>query len=365
MKKILSFAGLLIMGGMIGYLGAKFFLSGSDTETASLLPGNSKVYLILLLPLMYLLVVGIHELGHVVAGKTQNFDFFGLTVGPFSWKPKDSGGIRFAWNKSLNLAGGVAMMLPNGDHRLRQRFMWFAAGGPLASLLLLGFCFLIGNLLPEGTFVRFLLFALGAFSGAIFIATILPFRAGGFASDGLRIINFARNGPTAAADLAGLQAMTHLRSGRPHEDLPADSFATVAADTSIPAQQRVTMDYYRYLHALGVNNIPQAAALLESVMGRLDEYPPGSHGGFYLEQAIFEAQYRKDLAAAEAALAQYEDSPFTESLSLPLTRATIANLRGDRAAVLAEIPAIEAALPKSMDQSRVPIIRQWVADWKA
>lgn len=365
MKKILSVAALMIMGGMIGYLGAKFFLSGNDAETASLLPGNSKFFLILLLPLMYLLVVGIHELGHVVAGKTQNFDFFGLTVGPFSWKPKDGGGIRFAWNKSLNLAGGVAMMLPNGDQRLRQRFMWFAAGGPLASLLLLGVCFLIGNLLPEGTFLRFLLFALGAFSGAIFIATILPFRTGGFASDGLRILTFARNGPTAAADLAGLQAMTHLRAGRPHEELPAEDFAAVSADTSIPAQQRVTMDYYRYLHALGINNIPQAAALLESVMGRLDEYPAGTHGNFHLEQALFEARYRNNLEAAETAFARYEDSPFTEALTMPLTRAAIAHVRGDQAAVLAEIPAIEAALPKTMDQSRVPVIRQWLTEWKA
>ncbi len=365
MKKILSFALLIVAGGMLGYFGAKFLMPERDAEAARLLPDGSGIYILLLLPVMYLLVVGIHELGHVVAGKTQNFDFFGLTVGPFSWKPKDGGGIKFAWNKSLNLAGGVAMMLPNGDERLRQRFTWFAAGGPLASLLLLGVCFLIGNPLPEGTFVRFLLFALGAFSGAIFVATILPFRAGGFASDGLRILTFARNGPTAAADLAGLQAMTHLRAGRPHEDLPAEEFAAVSADASIPAQQRVTMDYYRYLHALGVNDVLKAGELLASVLDRLDEYPAGTHGGFYLEQAIFEAQYRKDLEAAEVAFARYEDSPFTEALSLPLTRATIANLRGDRAAVLAELPTIEAALPKSMDQSRVPVIRQWLTEWKA
>jgi len=365
MKKIFSFALLIIAGGMLGYFGAKLLMPARDTEAASLLPGNSKFYLILLLPVMYLLVVGIHELGHVVAGKTQNFDFFGLTVGPFSWKPKDGGGIRFAWNTSLNLAGGVAMMLPDGDQNLRQRFMWFAAGGPLASLLLLGVCFLIGNFLPEGTFVRFLFFALGAFSGAIFIATILPFRAGGFASDGLRIINFARNGPTAAADLAALRALAHLRAGRPHAELPAEDFAAVSADTSIPAQQRVTMDYYRYLHALGTNNIPQAAALLDSVMGRLDEYPAGTHGNFYLEQALFEARYRNNLEAAEAAFGRYTESPFTEALSIPLSRAAIAHVRGDRAAVLAEIPAIEAALPKTMDQSRVPVVRQWITEWKA
>lgn len=315
------------------------------------------------MPLLYILVVGVHELGHVAAGSWQRFQFYGLTVGPFAWKPDATGKTRFHWNKSLNLAGGVAIMLPEGAEDLRHRFMWFAAGGPLASLLLVGVAYGLSQLITPPHFVYFLLITISFFSLAIFIATILPFRAGGFASDGLRILTFARNGPTAAADLAGLQAAAHLRSGRPHSELPVNDFEAVVNDENVPEQQRTTMNYYRYLHALASGNIDEAADLYAAVMAGLDNYPAGTHGTFHLEQAFFEAHYRHNLPAAEAALARNTEGPFTEPLSVHIAQAAIAALRNDRQTLAPLLPVIEAALPRTMDQSRVPLIKEWLKSW--
>lgn len=363
MKKVLSFFLMIAVGGLIGWGGAKLLLGERQPNEASFLPDGYGIWLLLALPILYLVVIGFHELGHIALGRLQNFQFFGLTIGPFAWKPDADGKIGFHWNTSLNLAGGLAIMLPNGTENLRQRFMWFAAGGPLASLVLTGVGFGLSLLIPAPAFLYFLSLTLAFFSLAIFLATIIPFRAGGFASDGLRILTFARNGPTAAADLAGLRAMAHMRAGRPHSELPVDEFAAVSANDKVPIQQRVTMDYYRYLHALSAGETESAAKLYASVMDRLEAYPPGTHGNFYLEQAFFEAHYRQDLAAAELALTNYTESPFTEALSVHLAEAAIAVLKKDTEALASLLPVINSALPSSMDQSRVPLIKDWLKQW--
>jgi hypothetical protein len=193
---------------------------------------------------------------------------------------------------------------------------------------------------------------------------MLPFRTGGFASDGLRILTFARNGATAMADLTGLRALAHLRAGKPYTELPVEEMAAVSANEKVPEQQRVTMDYYRYLHAIGVGDIAKANSLYTSVMDRLDAYPSGTHGNFFLEQALFSAKYLNDLPAAEAAMEKVTSSPMTEPLSVHLAKAAIAELKGDTAALAAELPGIEKDLARSMDQSQVPTIRMWLTGWK-
>ncbi|MEM1358186.1 MAG: site-2 protease family protein, partial [Bacteroidota bacterium] len=323
------------------------------------------LWVLALLPVLFILVVGIHELGHVAAGLTQRFNFYGLTIGPFSWKPDAEGKIRFSWNTQLNVAGGVAMMLPEGTERLRQRFMWFAAGGPLASLLLALLAFGISRLVAEDTFLALLFVAIGAFSATICVATLLPFRAGGFASDGLRILTFARNGKTAAADLASLRALAHMRAGQPYEALPAADFAAAATDPATPEQQKITLNYYRYLHALGTGEFDAAAELLEGVMAKLDVYPDGAQYSFYAEQALFEAKYRRNLPAAEAAWAQFQENPFSEALSVHLAKAAQAELREDYVTLAAELPGIEKGLTRTIDQSRVPLINEWLKEWRS
>ena len=278
MKKVLGFLLMLGGGAFLGWAGTKFLIGERAPDGVPLLPEGYGIWLLLCIPLLYILVVGIHELGHVAAGRWQRFQFYGLTVGPLAWKPDNNGKTRFHWNKSLNLAGGVAVMLPKGAEGLRRRFMWFAAGGPLASLLLAAAAYGLSQLLAPPNFLYFLFLVLCFFSLAIFVATILPFRAGGFASDGMRILTFARNGPTAAADLAGLQAAAHLRSGRPHTELPVTEFEAVANDDKVPEQQRATMDYYRYLHAVAAGNIDKEADLCDDVIARLAAYQAGTHG---------------------------------------------------------------------------------------
>jgi hypothetical protein len=364
MRKVIVLLLMLIAAGFFNYAITKIFFGGWAPNAAPSLPDGYGIWLLLLLPFLYLMVVGIHELGHVAVGHLQNFGFYGLTVGPFGWKPDDEGKIRFHWNKSLNLTGGIAIMLPNGTENLRKRFMWLVAGGPLASLLLSAFALGLSLLVPPSNFLYFSSLALCLLSTFAFVVSTLPSLVSGSPTDGMHILTFVQNGPVAAAELAGLLAIAHLRTGQPHAELPAERFAAVAANEETPAPQRVTIDYYRYLHALAVGDTDRAAKLYAGVMDRLDVYPKDSQGSFYLEQALFEAHYRQDLPAAEAALARYTDSPFTEAIDFHLADAAIAALRKDWKTLAPLLPAIERALPSSMDQSRAPIIKDWLNQWK-
>lgn len=362
MKKALVFLGMLVVGGLVGYLGASYFLS--DDGGTSQYPDHYSWIVLLLLPVFYLLVVGWHELGHVVAGKLENFTFHSLTVGPFAWKRDDDERIAFQWNRNLNVSGGVAIMLPEGAENLANRFARYAAGGPVASLLLAGVGFGLHQVLPEGNFLRLAVMVTGMFSVLIFVATAIPFQAGGFASDGKRVLTLLRGGPEAQADLAVLRAMGILRSGASYEQLPIAEFKLLESAQSTSPIQRVTGRYYHYLYHLSRGEVDQAEQELNKVMESLSVYPKGMEGSFHLEHALFLAKYRKDLGAAEAALAKYAPNPTIEPMSLSLAKVAIADLTADYATIQSELPTIEKGLARTMDQSRVPIIKDWLKTWK-
>lgn len=353
---------MLAVGGFIGYLGAKLFLS--DDGGPSQYPDHYSWIILILIPVLYFVVVGWHELGHVTVGKLENFTFHSFTVGPFAWKREDDGRIRFQWNRNLNVAGGVAVMLPEGPKNLGNRFARYAAGGPVASLILTLLCFGLYQLLPEGNFLRLVAVVTALLSALIFIVTVIPFRAGGFSSDGLRVITLLRGGAEAKADLAVLQAMGVLRAGEPYDHLPIAEFKAMETIENISPIQLVTSYYYQYLYHLSREEIDQAETMLTIVMDNLTTYPKGLEGSFYLEQALFLAKYRNDLAGAEEALSRFEPNPMVEALSLALAKASIAELKGDQEAALAELPIIEKGLARTMDQSRVPLIKEWLNSWK-
>lgn len=362
MKKALGFAGMLIVGGFIGYLGASFFLA--DEGGSGQFPDHYSWVILLLLPVLYFIVVGWHELGHVFAGKMENFTFHSFTVGPFAWKREDDGRIGFRWNRNLNVSGGVAVMLPEGPDNLANRFARYAAGGPVASLILALVCLGLYQVLPTASFARITVMVIAMLSGLIFVATVIPFRAGGFASDGKRVITLLQGGPEAKADIAVLRAMGVLRAGEPYDQLPLAEFKAMEQIDNVSPIQLVTGQYYQYLYHLDQQDLDQAEAMLNTVMDNLSAFPKGMEGGFYLEKAFFLAKFREDLPGAEAAFARFEPNPMTEALSIALAKAAIADLKEDRSTVLGELPVIEKGLARTMDQSRVPMIKEWLKHWK-
>lgn len=357
-KKILLALSPLAAGALIGY-----FIGSLAAGEGGEAGGYSKmqfVILLLCLPFMYLFVVGWHELGHVLVGLTQRFKFMSLTIGPFAWKRRRDR-IRFEWNKSINLAGGLAYMLPLGDERMGCRFATFAAGGPGSSLLLAVLGGGASVWLPEGSFAELVAGATGWFSFVIFLLTAAPFRAGGFSSDGRRILTLLGKSEAARHEVTLLRVIAFTQGDRPLGELPIGAIEAGVQSQAITPQYRALFDYYRYLYYLSQEELDRAETALAAFTDNLETFPPGLREGYYLEVVLFYVFERPDLARAEAARNQFRKSIFTEEVEMDLAGAGLARLRGNTDRVAAKLPLIESLLEDVQEPAKLALYRRWLA----
>jgi hypothetical protein len=130
-----------------------------------------------------------------------------LAVGPFLWK-LEGGRLRLAWQKSWSAAGGLALCVPPDAPDLRRRFIWYALGGPLASLVWAALALGLSIALPPALSApsRVLGAALGlsgGLSGLLFVLTLVLTHLGGFYSDGGRALNLWRDTVAGQLDFNG------------------------------------------------------------------------------------------------------------------------------------------------------------------
>lgn len=289
---ILAFTGAgLGVGGLIGASSKQAGDGGwFDTLTLSQLAW---------LPLWIFMVLLVHELGHVLGGRRAGMRFLLLMVGPLKvWRDADR--LRFGWNGALGTWGGLAACLPTDLVDLSPRMKRLVAGGPLASLALAAAAGLGAAAVPApvGTHLAFV----ALFSAAIFVATAIPARAGGFRSDGAQWLELHRGSPEVeqrhlvialfGASLAGVRPRDYDR------DLLRLALALPAEETSSVAA-----------HALGL-----AAALdagdpvavqrhAQELERRIDAYPRPFQAGIAMELAYVAAREGR-LDAARAWLQQ-------------------------------------------------------------
>ncbi|MGM0751559.1 MAG: M50 family metallopeptidase [Bacillota bacterium] len=115
----------------LSILGVFLFLIGVWYE-----PTREETAVIGGLFLAWLIAVGLHELGHVIVGRWNGFEFGFLSVGPFQIEQTENG-YRLTENKRWFFFGGVAMMVPPDMKKddLIPKWTAFAAGGPILSFL--------------------------------------------------------------------------------------------------------------------------------------------------------------------------------------------------------------------------------------
>jgi len=174
------------------------------------------VWDLLALPVLILIVLCTHEIGHLLGGKSQGMRFLLLIVGPFGWHASVSG-IKFEWNTNIALMGGLAASVPTKfGASLRRQLLANIIGGPLASLLLM----LLAISLTSFSDPRFTVYCIfvAATSFGIFLVTLIPIYSGGFMSDGLQIIDVYRGGSAVLERGALLQILAQSLQGvRPRE----------------------------------------------------------------------------------------------------------------------------------------------------
>ncbi|CUB10814.1 hypothetical protein BN2127_JRS1_02600 [Bacillus cereus] len=160
-----------------------------------------------------LLVLAIHELGHVVFGVIGGLTFKFMTVGPITVR-KEKGKVRIRENKLWAYFGGIATLVPPSIEtpNLSKKWAWMTLGGPITSLLFgmtFGYIYMV-------SYYQYLLY-FSFFHFAIFAVTIVPIK-GTLMSDGMQFLILIKDDEKAKQHLYNIQVSSELFSYKRPKD---------------------------------------------------------------------------------------------------------------------------------------------------
>jgi hypothetical protein len=336
--------GMALLAGSGGYLlgaAGKTWASSSLRATFDALSGWD----LLALPLVALLVLAVHEAGHLAGGMSRGMRFLMFIAGPLGWF-RGAQGIHFRWVWNLSTLGGLAAAIPVPGQPLKPQLMRLVIGGPLASLLLalLGFAAMAWSPGRVGAYGLIV----GGLSLAIFMVTALPLRTGGFMSDGMQLLELGRNPAMVDRRVRLIGLMGSSMSGTRPRDYDARELAQAQAITGDEPLYDVTVWIHSYAHALDRGDLKAAADWLDRVEAAFDAYPDGFRQSLATELALFEALHRRRLTIAESWMARAKGG-IVEDSRRSLAEAAIAILQGNRDTALNALAQARRKLGQSLD----------------
>lgn len=189
------------------------------------------------------IAVALHEGGHLLGGRLAGFRFVRVKVGPLTLtrtrrttrgKRGSRPGLRWSRTAWRHRWGGMALCVPVGEGRLRERFALFCAAGPAASVAAAVLGTAVWAVLPGWWGLAAAGFAAGNAMTAV--GSLIPWQSAtnGLPTDGLQLWRLARPGPAADRAVALLRLTAAEATGVPPRDWPADALAAVAADVDGP-----------------------------------------------------------------------------------------------------------------------------------
>jgi hypothetical protein len=343
----------LLLGGMaVGYGGASL----ADVEGLEF--GWTEL---VLLPLIIFGVIAVHELGHLLAGMSRGMPPLLYLVGPlrvtFGAQPE------VAYNRSLATWGGLAACQPVQEDDFPERLRFMVAGGPLASL----------GLALLGAILAFVLQAAGwdlarnlagitaATSLMIFLVTVLPFRSGGFQSDGAQWLALGRRDRETELRclLASLTGQS-MAGARPR-DLDPSLIERVVQGSERP-ELRTAAASLALSAAMDRGDSAEAERMAALVAEGLADYPAGFRQGLMLDLAWHRAT-SGDPATARDWLNRAGNGGFTEPHQRPAAEAAIAAAEGDEAVARQAAGEALARLPRALDQGGAAALRDTLENW--
>ena len=286
-----------------------FFAARFGTELFVAIPGPKWLGLLALgaLPFVWLIAVGIHEFGHVLAGWLVGGKFLLWVAGPVMVR-RTPAGLRASWNRLGNFLGGLSACIPlNPAHATPRRDAVMTLGGPLGSLTLMVGSLWLANWLATWehplssirAISQHLSLFTALFSLLIFLITMVPGAVGGFKSDGKRALELLRGGAPAEQQAALVVLTSASLAGIRPADYPP---ALVAKALSL--KDGSLFDLYGHLaiyyHAADCGEWSAAQAHLDHVMAGADKITPFARDTLRCEYAWLLATQTVDAANARA-----------------------------------------------------------------
>jgi hypothetical protein len=279
---------------------------------------------LLAIPVLILVVLGVHELGHLLGGMVRGMRFLLLIVGPFQWHASTDG-MRFQWVRQLGLMGGLAATVPTRlGPGLRSQLATMIAGGPVASLLLAGGAAALLTA-AEGRGAAYACFIAVASTG-IFLVTAIPQRTGGFMSDGMQLVDLLRGGPAVAERTLLLQLTAQSLAGVRPREWEGTAVENVAALDSAEPMRRIAgwvLLLYRAMDCDDTSRVTEYRALLTE---HVEAFPDGFRQSIRVELALL-AALAGDAPTAQLQLSKAKGGVVDRSRR-HLAQAALARLEG-------------------------------------
>jgi hypothetical protein len=272
------------------------------------------------LPVLLLVPVAFHEIGHLIAGLSVGYRPEMLIIGPWGWR-RMNGRLRFYWTGEWLSFGGLAGgSLKSGRRQVMQDAL-YTLGGPLASLIMAipgamqGYQMAIlrpffHTPLPprDGGLLTPVLLVWGFISATALIGSLMPFRSGPLRSDGSNLWILLRGGKAAERYAAVAAMATDLRLG----GLSADWLSNWVEDaTALPDGK--TDDafgcYFAYYWHLAMRDYPSAGKMILRAVAAERSLPADYRTQAHLETAYYYLHFDGDLDKAKTHFEKGKGSP--------------------------------------------------------
>jgi hypothetical protein len=364
--RALGFIVLTLIGAAIGFFIGQMLGGGATSST----PLSVKLLSIaLVLPLFMvasIVVVAWHEGGHAIAGVGMGFDFRLYVVGPFMWE-KDSTGWQFKWNKNVNVAGGLVLCMPTDTVNLNNRFTVFAAGGPVASLVLTALSYAVYAVFfkdnPTDNWAIDVLssafFITGLLSFVIFLATAIPLKMGGFYTDGARVLRLQRGGDTARFESLVLKLTANTSSGMRPKSININDLEE-ALDIAKRLDEPFGVYIHGFLHQAAFDNgdMEKAEKHLLDYINEADNIPDGIRNSVWLDAAFFYAYAKRNLQEADRFWEQFKPAAMIPQAQIFATEAALSVLKNDNETALLKIENALKELPNMIDKGGAVALKE-------
>ena len=292
---------------------------------------------LLVMSLLLLLTALVHELGHLLAGWLVHFRFQVLVIGPIRISG-ENGRLRAQFQRGGSLFNGLAASVPYEMDNLPRRLLYYALGGPLASLLLSIGCFALALFL--GSNLSRMLDYLWLWECLLFTAVISYFflltslRPGmyhnGLIADGGRILMITAK--SSQADRWQALVMLHaadFMGERPSQwDKALLQQALTKSDNSHDYLIALVMNYH---HSLDVGAPQKASDYLEEALNLPVTWETGMRARLMLEKAYLAAACFRDHTMARESLWQVKSDRRRVNLLYLRAKSALHVLEGDMA----------------------------------
>ena len=318
---------------------------------------EGSVLALVAMPVLVVLSIVIHELGHLGAGLSVGFQFQSLQIGRYVW------GRTLKVTRSAEKPGYFAgvVMFPADTAALPLRASVFYAGGSLANLLT---CALVLLSPWRNTPLSTVLIAASLLFG---VGELLPYRNELVTSDGLKLWTLFRK-PAAGIRWVALMRLESDRLNGVMPEALSPEFIALATAFCDETPETVEAFGHAYLTAFHQHRDDEAASALECCLRFSRAATPLLRHAYIGEAAVFQARRRSrpDLAAQ-----WLEQLPQQPALLWWRTCAEVAILeaKGEYVAALAKLEVVEAVYRSFLTQRLqglvVPLVQRWEAELKS